>query len=85
MGKFPCKRGAHPPYSPDLAISDFYLFSGLKDKLAGFHADDDAELLGEVQGIATAIDPTEVKIAFEHWIERSQSVATNKDEYYPEY
>jgi hypothetical protein len=38
-----------------------------------------------VQGMLTAIDRTEVKIAFGHWIERSQSVATNKSEYYPEY
>lgn len=25
----------HPPYSPDLALSDFHLFSALKDHLSG--------------------------------------------------
>jgi hypothetical protein len=55
-----------------------------KDKLAGFHADDDGEFRREVQGILTAIDPTETKRAFRHWIERCQWVATNKSEYYPE-
>jgi hypothetical protein len=45
MAKLLRKRGAHPRYSPDLAVCDFYLFSGLKDKLTGFHADDDTELL----------------------------------------
>jgi len=27
----------HPPYSPDLALSDFYLFSLMKDRLRGQH------------------------------------------------
>jgi histone-lysine N-methyltransferase SETMAR len=33
----------HPPYSPDLAPSDFYLFPKLKSELAGrrFHSDDE--------------------------------------------
>jgi hypothetical protein len=84
MRKFRCKRGAHPPYSDDLAIHDFYLFSDLKDKLAGFHADHDAELLQEVQGILTGIDRAETKNAFGHWIERCQWVATNKGKSYPE-
>ena len=33
----------HPPYSPDLAPSDFYLFSKLKECLRGnkFNSDDE--------------------------------------------
>ena len=27
----------HPPYSPDLAPSDYQLFSGLKKQLKGYH------------------------------------------------
>jgi len=27
----------HPPYSPDLALSDYHLFSGLKKQLRGCH------------------------------------------------
>ena len=27
----------HPPYSPDLALCDFYLFPRLKSKLKGHH------------------------------------------------
>jgi hypothetical protein len=61
MAKLRCKRVAYPPYFHDLAICDFYLFSRQKNKLAGFHADDDAELLREVQGILIANDRTEVK------------------------
>ena len=29
------KRAPHPPFSPDIAASDFYLFVFLKDRLAG--------------------------------------------------
>jgi hypothetical protein len=84
MAKLRRKRVAHRPDVPDPAICDFCMFSGLSDKLAGFYADNDAELLREVPGILTAIDRTEVKTAFGHWIERCQCLATNKDEYYPE-
>jgi histone-lysine N-methyltransferase SETMAR len=33
----------HPPYSPDLAPSDYHLFHGLKKKLKGRHFSSDAE------------------------------------------
>jgi len=35
----------HPPYSPDLAPSDYYLFPGLKKQLKGRHFSFDAELI----------------------------------------
>jgi hypothetical protein len=84
IAKLQCKRVAPPPYSSDLAIRDFYLFSPRKDKFAGFHGDNKAGLLREVQEILTVIHRIEVKKAFGHWIERYQWVAMNKDEYYPE-
>ena len=34
----------HPPYSPDLALSDYHLFSGLKKQLKGRHFSSDAEV-----------------------------------------
>jgi len=34
----------HPPYSPDLAPSDFYLFSKMKDHLVGKRCTDDEDL-----------------------------------------
>ena len=33
----------HPPYSPDLAPSDFWLFNHLKKHLRGHHFDTDQE------------------------------------------
>ena len=34
----------HPPYSPDLAPSDYHLFLGLKKQLKGRHFSSDAEV-----------------------------------------
>jgi len=35
----------HPPYSPDLAPSDYHLFSGLKKQLKGHHFSSDGEVI----------------------------------------
>ena len=35
----------HPPYSPDLAPSDYHLFPGLKKQFKGRHFSSDAEVI----------------------------------------
>jgi len=40
----------HPPYSPDLAPSDFCLFPKLKLFLAGQHASSNQEAIAAVEG-----------------------------------
>jgi len=39
----------HPPYSPDLAPSDYRLFSGLKKQLKGHHFLSDAEVIAAAE------------------------------------
>jgi len=39
----------HPPYSPDLAQSDYHLFPGLKKQLKGHHFSSDAEVVAAVE------------------------------------
>ena len=39
----------HPPYSPDLAPSDYHLFSELKKQLKGRHFSSDAEVIPAVE------------------------------------
>ena len=39
----------HPPYSPDLAPSDYHLFSGLKKQLKGRHFSSDVEVIADVE------------------------------------
>jgi histone-lysine N-methyltransferase SETMAR len=38
----------HPPYSPDLAPSDFHLFLRLKKRLSGKKFDDDYDVQEEI-------------------------------------
>ena len=46
----------HPPYSPDLAPIDFFLFSKLKKELRGQRYDDDDELMLAVEGFCKGHD-----------------------------
>jgi hypothetical protein len=39
----------HPPYSPDLAPSDFHLFGPLKDALRGTRFEDDESVIRAVR------------------------------------
>jgi len=39
----------HPPYSPDLATSDYHLFPGLKKKLKGRHFLSDTGVIAAVE------------------------------------
>jgi len=45
----------HPPYSPDLAPSDFFLFGHIKRLLGGYHFENAGELLSMVVKIIDAI------------------------------
>jgi transposase len=49
------RRLACPPYSPDIAPSDFYLFGKVKDQLIGIFVQDEKELLHEVIEILSSI------------------------------
>jgi histone-lysine N-methyltransferase SETMAR len=40
---------SHPPYSPDLAPSDYHLFGPLKDAICGKRFEDDEEVITEVK------------------------------------
>jgi hypothetical protein len=62
----------HPPYSPDLAIADFYFFSVLKQELQSIDAGDDEELKSEILTIFSAIPSDELKKSLDHWTKRCQ-------------
>jgi hypothetical protein len=50
------KSALHPPDSPDLAPSDFYLFGYVKKCLAGLSFEDAYQLLAAVEGILGGIE-----------------------------
>jgi transcriptional regulator with AAA-type ATPase domain len=49
------KRPPHPPYSPDLAPSDFYLFGYVKGCFAGHSFESEDALFEAVRGILDGI------------------------------
>jgi hypothetical protein len=85
MSQLKCKMVPHPPYSPDSAIADFYLFGVLEQKLQGIDLRDDQELKSEILTIFQGIPSGELKKPFDRWIERWQSVVANAGNYYPSY
>ena len=70
----------HPPYSPDLAPSDFWLFNNIKERLSN-HTNIES-LSSEITKIVTAIPQKEYLKTFEKWIERMDCCIKNKGDYF---
>jgi histone-lysine N-methyltransferase SETMAR len=60
----------HPPYSPDLAPSDFFLFYYVKDCLKGMVFPSYEELFDAIGEVVTGIESETLTAAFEHSMER---------------
>jgi transposase len=75
-------RAPHPPYSPDLAPSDFFVFGYLKEHMKGTRFNDPGELLSAVQEILSAISSEMVASVFEEWLKQFHWVAKHKGDYY---
>jgi histone-lysine N-methyltransferase SETMAR len=58
------KRASHPPYSADLAPSDFYLFGHVKGCLAGNAFENADELFGAIQRILEGIEKLTLQAVF---------------------
>lgn len=82
--KSPFKRPPHPPYSPDLAPSDFYLFGNVKRKLEGHSFKSREDLFEKLLEILNEISKEERFKAFEEWKKRCDFVRRNKGIYYKE-
>jgi hypothetical protein len=83
MVRLRCVRIPHPVYSPDLAISDFWLFGRIKRELQGITIDTEEDLIEQILTILQSIPQSEITRAFAHWQERYQWVVGNDGEYYP--
>lgn len=60
----------HPPYSPDLAPSDFHLFGPLKDNLKGQKFDDDEAVKVAVRAWVRQCSPEFFTSGFDNWRNR---------------
>jgi hypothetical protein len=55
----------HPPYSPDLASSDFYLFAYLKAMFQGSSFDGPGAVLSAIQAVLRVIDRETMHVVFQ--------------------
>ncbi|KAG5306013.1 MOS1T transposase, partial [Acromyrmex insinuator] len=64
----------HPPYSPDLAPADFFLFPKLKNAMKGDRFDDVPDIQRNVTRIMNSIPAEQFKRAFRHLYERFKNL-----------
>jgi histone-lysine N-methyltransferase SETMAR len=77
------RPAVHPPYSPDLAPSDFFLFGHLKYLLQGAIFASCDQLFAASHEIVAGIPQETLQGVFQHWMERLEWVSQNNGEYYP--
>jgi histone-lysine N-methyltransferase SETMAR len=74
-------RMQQPPYSPDLAPCDFFLFGDLKRRLAGNSFETLEDLSSAVDEILTGISAETFTSVFEDWIRRLHECVQREGEY----
>ena len=74
-------KAPQPPFSPDIAPSDFYLFGYIKKVLEGQSFDSPEQLLQTVNQILDSIPSQELQDTFQNWQMRLNQVITNNGEY----
>jgi hypothetical protein len=67
MAKYKMAVIPHPPYSPDLAPCDFFLFPKMKLKLKGRRFDTIEEIQAESQRVLDSVTERDFQGAFQKW------------------
>jgi hypothetical protein len=76
------KKAFHPPYSPDLAPSDFFLFGYMKDLLAKAQCPNFEEVEEKVDEILNGISKDLIIRVFHDWIERCRKLLIQMETIY---
>jgi hypothetical protein len=71
----------HPPYSPDLAPSDFYLFGHVEGLLRGESFETGEQLLLAVEGILRSLEKWTLTKAFLEWMKRPERYIETDGDY----
>jgi hypothetical protein len=74
-------RMPQPPYSPDLAPSDFDLFGTVKSRLEQIQASDADDFFEQLEEILSSISVEELERVFAAWINRVHQVSEGNGEY----
>jgi transposase InsO family protein len=72
----------HPPYSPNLALSDFLLFGNVNYALEGDEFPPEEALLAAIRSVLSNLTGDTLRAVFAKWIERLNWVALNESHYY---
>lgn len=72
----------HPPYSPDLAPCDFFLFPKVKSQLKGTHFLSVAEVQEKTTEILRSISEDDLKLCFETWQRRMRMCVNSQGNYF---
>ncbi|KAF6288416.1 hypothetical protein mRhiFer1_009149 [Rhinolophus ferrumequinum] len=72
----------HPPYSPDLAPIDFFLYPKIKEILKGKHFDDIQDIKGNTMTALMAIPEKEFQNCFEGWTRRWRQCIASQGDYF---
>jgi hypothetical protein len=75
------KSAPHPPYSPDFAPLDFYLFGYVKRCLAGLSLEDADQLLAAVECVLEGIEKVRLQAVFLEWMGRFGKYITTNGEH----
>jgi transposase len=62
------KRARRPPYSPDLAPCDFYIFGYIKGRLVGASFEEPDQLLQAIDEIFQSIEKVTLECVFSEWM-----------------
>jgi transposase len=72
----------HPPYSPDLAPADFFLFPKLKTTLKGRRFQTIKEIQENATGELRAITESAFQEAFQQWEKRWERCIASRGDYF---
>lgn len=72
----------HPPYSPDLAPNDFYLFPRIKDKLRGQRFTSPEEAVEAFKNHVLELSHSDWQKCFDNWFERMHKCIDHHGEYF---
>lgn len=75
----------HPPYSPDLAPADFFLFPKLKNSLKGTRFQDVEAIKKTVTSLLKSIPKEDFKTSFRNLYSRAQTCITADGDYFESY
>jgi hypothetical protein len=74
-------RAPHPPFSPGLAFSDFYLFGKVKTALMGATFEDEDQFFQGVMDVLHRIPRDEFEALFHEWLARLDACVQRAGDY----